>query len=209
MPTGFPGRLQYIAEVDFSMKKTICTLLVLCLAGCASHKQPTVAANHPTMAMAHVQRVGPASLYPDANMTSGKYDTLSVGDLTKRWTEHCPSGKATCTYSQAHRNVPASVHTKVYDEYNVPQAKRNIANGEVDHLYPLCAGGSNDISNLWYQPITNEWNGQNFGFKEKDRLETYICQEIVANRMNPADAYRELTEDWVKFYMDEGLDHVE
>jgi hypothetical protein len=30
----------------------------------------------------------------------------------------------------------------VYDKYNVPQAKRNIANGEVDHLYPLCAGGS-------------------------------------------------------------------
>jgi hypothetical protein len=191
------------------MRKLIFALLLSCLGGCAAHKQATATANHPAMAMAHVQRVGPTSLYPDSSMTVGKYDTLSVSDLTKKWTENCPSGKPTCTYSQAHRNVPASVHTKVYDEYNVPQAKRNIANGEVDHLYPLCAGGSNDISNLWYQPITNEWSGQNFGFKEKDRLETYVCQEIVAKRMNPADAYRELTEDWVKFYMDEGLDHVE
>jgi hypothetical protein len=134
---------------------------------------------------------------------------LSVSDLTKKWTEGCPNGKTSCTYSQAHHNVPASEHKQVYDEYNVPQPKRNIANGEVDHFYPLCAGGSNDVSNLWYQPITNDWNGQNFGFKEKDRLETYICQEIVAKRMDPKDAYRRLTQDWVKFYQDEGLDHME
>jgi hypothetical protein len=27
--------------------------------------------------------------------------------------------------------------------------------GEIDHFYPLCAGGSNDITNLWFQPATN------------------------------------------------------
>jgi len=153
--------------------------------------------------------VGPPELYPDPVKTPGLAETLMVSDLTKKWTTGCPSGKKSCTYSQAHRNVPAAEHKQVYDEYGVPEEKRNIANGEVDHFYPLCAGGSNDINNLWYQPIKNEWNGQNFGFKEKDRLETYICQEIVAGRMDPKEAFKRIKADWVKFYTDEGLDHVE
>jgi len=103
-------------------------------------------------AAANAQHVGPANLYPDPSMTPGLAATLSVDDLTKTYTDNCPDSKPSCTYSQDHRNVPASVHQKVYDEYNVPQDQRNIKDGEVDHFYPLCAGGSNDISNLWYQP---------------------------------------------------------
>src|SRR5437879_13679373 len=85
----------------------------------------------------------------------------NVSDIPKTYTVACPSGKSTCTYSQAHRNVPQAEHTHVYDEYNVPQSARNFQDGEVDHFYPLCAGGSNDITNLWYQPATNDWNGKN------------------------------------------------
>jgi uncharacterized protein YraI len=114
------------------------------------------------------QHIGPSNLYPTLSMTPGKADTLALADLTKRYTEHCQRGKVDCTYSEAHRNVSKAVHTKVYDEYGVPQANRNKTDGEVDHFYPLCAGGSNDISNLWYQPAVNEWNGKNFGFHEKD-----------------------------------------
>jgi hypothetical protein len=154
-------------------------------------------------------RVGPARLYPDPALTPGFADTLLALDLTKQYTEHCPSNKASCTYSQAHRNVPRSVHNQVYDEYNVPQAKRNIDNGEVDHFQPLCAGGSNDIKNLWYQPVTNDWKGEDFGFHAKDKLETYICAQIKAGKLDPKEAYKRMTEDWVKFYLDEGLDDDE
>jgi hypothetical protein len=152
------------------------------------------------------QHVGPARLYPTSAMTPGKADTLSVDELTKSYTEGCPASKAHCTYSQAHRNVPAPVHKHVYDEYNVPQARRNIKNGEVDHFYPLCAGGANDISNLWYEPAVNDWNGQDFGFHAKDKLETYICAQIKAGKLEPQEAYDRITGDWVKFYVDEGLD---
>lgn len=151
-------------------------------------------------------RIGPPPLYPDRTMTPGEADTLEASDLTKRYTTGCPSGKKTCTYSQAHRNVPKNVHTKVYDEYNVPEGERNIQHGEVDHFYPLCAGGSNDITNLWYQPKDNEWNGQNFGFHEKDKLETYVCAQIKAGKMDPKDAFDRIKKDWVKFYLDQGLD---
>lgn len=152
------------------------------------------------------EHVGPANLYPDPIMTPGLPDTLDVSDLTRRYTEGCPRGKTSCTYSQAHRDVPTRIHKAVYDEYNVPAEARNIQHGEVDHFYPLCAGGSNDIKNLWYQPAENDWNGKNFGFHEKDKLEAYICVQIKAGKMEPKDAFSRIQKDWVKFYLDEGLD---
>lgn len=154
-------------------------------------------------------RVGPAGLYPDRSLTPGLADTLNLADLTRPYTANCPGNKTSCTYSQAHRNVPRAIHVKVYDEYNVPQAKRNIQNGEVDHFQPLCAGGSNDIRNLWYQPDTNDWNGEDFGFHAKDKLEAYVCAQIKAGKMDPKEAYKRITDDWVKFYIDEGLDDDE
>jgi hypothetical protein len=152
--------------------------------------------------------VGPPQLYPDPAKTPGLADTLKTSDLTKRYTEGCPNGKSSCTYSQAHRDVPAAVHTHVYDEYNVAAADRNIKFGEVDHFFPLCAGGSNDIKNLWDQPADNQWNGENFGCHEKDKLETYVCDQIKAGKLDPKDAYSRITTDWVKFYLDVGLDSV-
>jgi uncharacterized protein YgiM (DUF1202 family) len=155
---------------------------------------------------ANAQHVGPANLYPDPSMTPGLAATVSVADLTKTYTDNCPNSKPSCTYSQDHRNVPGSVHAKVYDEYNVPQDQRNIKDGEVDHFYPLCAGGSNDISNLWYQPAVGDWNGKDFGYHTKDKLETYICVQIKAGKLDPKEAYDRITKDWVEFYLDEGLD---
>jgi uncharacterized protein YgiM (DUF1202 family) len=157
-------------------------------------------------AVANAQHVGPANLYPNPNMTPGLAATLSVDDLTRTYTDNCPDSKPSCTYSQDHRNVPASVHKKVYDEYNVPPDQRNIKDGEVDHFYPLCAGGSNDISNLWYQPAIGDWNGKDFGYHAKDKLEAYICVQIKANKLTPKEAFDRITEDWVRFYFDEGLD---
>jgi hypothetical protein len=190
------------------LRTAVIIAVSICLAGC-NHKKPNAAAAppppspHVLKALVHV---GPAKLYPDVTMTPGKAETLSVAALTKTYTEGCPAHKGSCTYSQAHRNVPSSEHKQVYDEYDVPKAARNIKHGEVDHFYPLCAGGSNDIGNLWYQPVDNDWNGKPFGFHEKDKLEAYICQQIKAGKLDPADAYKRMTADWVKFYLDEGLD---
>jgi uncharacterized protein YgiM (DUF1202 family) len=160
----------------------------------------------PSAVASNAQHVGPASLYPNPNMTPGLAATLSVDDLTKTYTDNCPDSKPSCTYSQDHRDVPASVHKKVYDEYNVPPDQRNIKDGEVDHFYPLCAGGSNDISNLWYQPAVGEWNGKDFGYHTKDKLEAYICVQIKAGKLTPNEAFDRITKDWVQFYLDEGLD---
>jgi len=150
-----------------------------------------------------VNHVGPPELYPDSMKTPGCAATLEVDDLTKVWTENCPGGKDSCTYSQSHRRVSKGERTFIYEEYKVPSAKRNIDSGEIDHFYPLCAGGSNGASNLWYQPIDNEWNGRNFGFKEKDKLEAWICKQIKAHKLDPQEAFDRMTKDWVKFYIEE------
>lgn len=150
-----------------------------------------------------VNHVGPQELYPDPVKTPGCAATLETADLTKVWAEGCPGGKDGCTYSQAHRKVSKGEKTRVYEEYNVPSTKRNIDNGEIDHFYPLCAGGSNSTSNLWYQPIDNEWNGRNFGFKEKDKLEAWICKQIKLGKLDPHEAFDRITRDWVRFYIEE------
>jgi hypothetical protein len=188
------------------------SFLVL-LSGCSQHKQTAsvpAQARAPAVAAAHtmllVKRVGPAHLYPDAKVTTGKADTLVTKSLIARYTTNCPDGKDDCTYSQSHRDVSDSVHAHVYDEYKVSKGKRNIQAGEVDHLYPLCAGGSNDITNLWYQPAQNKWKGKNFGYHEKDNLETRVCKQIKAGTLDPKLAYQRITQDWVAYYLDEHLD---
>jgi hypothetical protein len=60
--------------------------------------------------------------------------------------------------------------------------------------------GSNDITNLWFQPATNVWNGKNYGYHEKDDLEAWICQQIKMNRLDPRETFDKLTTDWVKYY---------
>ena len=146
-------------------------------------------------------RVGPDYLYPNPQLTPGKADTMSVTDLLRTYTDNCPKGKKTCTYSQDHRKIPARERTAVYNEYNVPQNQRSIKSGEVDHLYPLCAGGSNDILNLWYQPATNMWAGKNYGFHQKDDLEIYICTRIKAGKLSPQSAFTCIAADWVACYL--------
>jgi hypothetical protein len=70
----------------------------------------------------------------------------------------------------------------------------------------LCAGGSNDIENLWYQPAENRWKGKNFGYHEKDNLEAWVCKQIIAGKLDPKVAYQRLSTDWVAFYLEEHLD---
>ena len=157
----------------------------------------TMAANSQTPA-----RVGPDRLYPDSALTPGKADTVSLADLKANW--ECPASihKTDCTYSQSHRSVSEKVHTQAYDNYNAPQNLRNKKGGEVDHFDPLCNGGSNDIANLWFQPAKNVWNKKNYGYHEKDALETWVCQQVKNGLLDPAMAYQRLTTDWVKYYME-------
>ena len=158
---------------------------------------------HPSAA-----HVGPPALYPDASLTPGVAETVDVSDLTDRW--ECPQSvhKDDCTYSQAHRSVSAKTHNRVYDEYKIPPEQRNGKFGEVDHFDPLCNGGSNDLKNLWYQPAKNPWNGKNYGYHEKDDLESWVCVQVKAGALDPKVAFEKITADWVAYYREVNPKHV-
>jgi hypothetical protein len=67
-----------------------------------------------------------------------------------------------------------------------PRLKGPHPNYEIDHLIPLCLGGSDDLSNLWAQPrrsIEATWNAE-----AKEQLEGKICNMVCAGQLMHADA---------------------
>src|SRR5262249_40512298 len=75
---------------------------------------------------------------------------------------------ATCGHSKAHRGPMSHARRdEILTEYGLPPGEH--PDYEIDHLIPLCLGGSDDPSNLWPQPrrsIEPKWNAE-----AKDRLE--------------------------------------
>jgi hypothetical protein len=140
-------------------------------------------------------RIGPAHLYPDLALTPGLVATESLAELTATYTHNCPSQKISCSYSQSHRNTTAAEKTRVLDAYpDCPTAH------EIDHVVPLAIGGADDVKNLWCQPETNPWNGENFGYHTKDRLEAFLARKVKAATITPADAQSCILVDWVDCY---------
>lgn len=136
------------------------------------------------------KKFGPDYLYPNPKLTPGKVDTAKLSDLLAKYL--CQ--KRMCTYSEAHRNVSSSEKNEVMAKYGVNST------GEIDHFIPLGLGGSNDISNLWPQPEHNIWNGTDYGFRKKDRLETYLINEVKDSHISPVDAQECIRADWIMCY---------
>jgi hypothetical protein len=69
---------------------------------------------------------------------------------------------------------------------------------EIDHLIPLCLGGSDDPSNLWPEPrrsIEPEWNAE-----AKDRLERFMCDMVCSGELDIGTAQEAFVKDWIAAY---------
>lgn len=82
------------------------------------------------------------------------------------------------------RNVePALKHEiiQAYDRefgYSIRSMRRGAF--KIDHYIPLCAGGSNDESNLWPQHESV--------YKITDPLEPLVCEKMAAGKLSQAQA---------------------
>ena len=124
----------------------------------------------------------PTALLPDAKLTPGDVFDVTLQDI-------CISG-----YSKKVRAVPRSLRNEAYRLYGITSP--NPGDYQLDHLIPLCLGGSNSIRNLWPQSYrTSPWNAH-----VKDVLERRLCNLVCAGKVDLKTAQHEIATDWIKAY---------
>ncbi len=115
---------------------------------------------------------------PVPDMTPGK---LCDNPSTYRY----PEKIAYCN-----RDVDPQTKKDIINEYDhvfgFSIGKMNRADFKIDHYFPLCAGGSNDPSNLWPQHKSV--------YTITDPLEQDICVKMAEGRLKQADAIRLIIE---------------
>ncbi|KAA0117904.1 HNH endonuclease [Methylobacterium sp. P1-11] len=102
------------------------------------------------------------------------------------------------------RNVTGAEKLAVYRRYGMTGPSDTIPGTnhqgpfEVDHRLPLCAGGANDITNLWIQASDGPWT-----FHDKDRLEDRICAKLKRGVISVEQAQAVFLGDWKAGYVAE------
>lgn len=115
---------------------------------------------------------------PNTQLTPGVLCTASDSDFKGY---DYPSKVARCN-----RNIGNPEKAEVAKNYgNIPASE--WVNYEFDHFMPLCAGGSNNIQNLWPQPIAEA--------KQKDVIEVQVCTALKAGTMTQDQALQKI-HDW-------------
>ena len=90
--------------------------------------------------------------------------------------------------------MPQRLRNEAYSKYGITSP--NPGDYQLDHLIPLCLGGSNSIRNLWPQSYrTSPWNAH-----VKDVLERRLCNLACNGRVDLQTAQREIATDWIKQY---------
>lgn len=109
----------------------------------------------------------------------------------------------TTKWGRDRRLVTAAMKRQVFENYGLKgnadasQGCKKDKNGrryEIDHRIPRCAGGADDVNNLWAQCYSGEWNAV-----MKDRLEVLACKKICTGELSPAEA-QALFDDWKDSY---------
>jgi hypothetical protein len=123
---------------------------------------------------------GGGPLVPDAKLTPGAVQSLSVGQV-------CVAGGPT------ENRPPALLQKAVFHEYGLDGAAPQEY--EVDHLITPALGGSEDIRNLWPESYSSEWNAH-----VKDDLEEYLHDQVCRGKLDLPTAQREIATNWISAY---------
>jgi len=129
---------------------------------------------------------------PNKDLTGGSVRTVKPD-------EACGHAK------QSRGQMSADRRDEILRRYKLPIGTH--PDYEIDHLIPLCLGGSDDASNLWPQPrrsIQKAWSAE-----RKDRLERLMCDMVCAGQIDIAAAQAAFATDWIaayQTYYEEGKD---
>jgi len=99
------------------------------------------------------------------------------------------------------RHVTQSLKVKVCRAYGITEGCPG-AGYEIDHLVSIELGGSNDIGNLWPQPIDAPGV---VGFHTKDVVENRAHAAVCRGRLSLVKAQALIASDWYQFGKDQGF----
>lgn len=78
---------------------------------------------------------------------------------------------------------------------------QNTKDYEEDHFIPITLNGCPDCQdNLWPEPYTVTWKGENLGAHEKDKVEVYLRGQVCSGKLTYKQAQDLIRSDWVKIY---------
>ena len=104
---------------------------------------------------------------------------------------------AACGHGKEHRGpMFLARRDEILRRYGLPPGAH--PDYEIDHLIPLCLGGSDDPSNFWPQPrrsLEATWNAE-----AKDRRERLMCNLICNGLIDIATAQQAFATDWIAAY---------
>lgn len=133
---------------------------------------------------------------PDPTCTPG----IDNPDITQ-----ATIGQTICSSSWTTKSIrpPVSYTTplkiKQIGEYGYSDT--STTDYEEDHLIPLTVGGNpTDPKNLWPEPAHILVNGDDLGFREKDKVEVWLNRQVCSGAMTLDDARNGIAKDWVVEY---------
>jgi len=102
------------------------------------------------------------------------------------------------------RNCESSESMKhiAYGWYGIPKPRQNSGKNQVcelDHLVPLELGGSDGLGNIWPQCGPDSIALNERYFKIKDRVESYLADQVKSGRMSLPNAQRGIAQDWTQY----------
>lgn len=131
-----------------------------------------------------------ADILPNSSLTPGATRNVSMEEV-------CKPGSANIA-----RDVSESVKSQSFKNYGLTKNHTGYCwspdsdeGCEVDHLISLELGGSNEITNLWPQPYTGEWNAH-----MKDRLENKLHKMVCSGKISLKAAQELIANDWIAGY---------
>lgn len=114
---------------------------------------------------------------PNPNLTPGKLTGHTLSQI-------CKVG-----YTLDQRHVTKSIRKEVMRRYGLDP--KNLHDYEIDHYVSLELGGSNDIENLWPQPILEA--------RKKDVVETKLHRRMCRGEITLEQAQQSV-ENWEEIY---------
>lgn len=124
-----------------------------------------------------------SKVYPNGNLTPGFILTMDTDFICNH------------KYYEIYRNVSDDVKRQVFENYHLSYPPKTQY--QVDRLIPFELGGSPDIRNLWPQG-----SSPYPGSAEKDKVETYLRNQVCNNTMNLSIAQEAIRKDWIKVYQE-------